>query len=1663
MKKAFKIILKIVLGLLALFLLIVLALQLSFVQNKVKDYAVTYLEGKIKTKVAIGSIEIGLPKKIVLNDFYFEEQSKDTLLAGKSIKVDIDLFQLMNNKVQINSIELDEIVANIKVSKDSVYNFDYIIDAFATADEPKKEEESPMEIALKKIDLNKVKFTYQDAVSKNDVALYITHFDTKIKSFDLNNLSFDIPDINLKGFKLDLNQDVVEATKNVAKDIEKKADTNVLKLKLDNIQLDDILIKYKSSVANIDTQFQLAHLGAKVESIDLEKQLIALNSIELNKTKGQLTLTKTAQKEAVVKEDTEKSESLPWNFTIDAISIADLNFAFDNNNEARAPKGINYNHMTLSGFNFKGEGFIIKDNSYKGKIASLQFKEQSGFEIETLKTDFVYGDKGASLNNLYLKTPQTTLQQSVVVTYPSIASLNDHLEELTINANLTDSKLAFKDVLLLVPTLSSNDVFKNHPSAVLKFDAVLKGRLDKLSIETFNASGLGNTVVSIKGAIAGLPEVETSIFNMTSLNLQSTAKDIYSFVPKNTIPTNLQLPNTFNVKGNFNGSMNTFKTNLDVKSSLGNAVLAATFDQSRKNSEKYIAEASVENFDLGKFIKNKEIGKITANAKIKGVSLNPAKATATFTSKVVRATYNQYTYKGINLSGSINSGLFDINASANDPNLTFKLDAKGSSVPEKPTVDLKLNAEIIDLDKLNLHAGPLKLKGNITANFDDLNVDNLNGVISINNFLVALEKEQFPLDSITITAVSNVQRDSIVLRSQFVDGVISGNYKLSTIANELQNSISKYYQFDKKYVTSKESQQLDFEFKIKDNPILKKLVPQVLELSEITLNGGYNSLNDSIAINALLPRINYASNEISNGVLDINTKGDSLNYNLSFGLIKSAQFEIPKTAIVGSLQNNEIDYNLNIKDTEDVDKYIVAGKFKDSLGASIVSFDPEKLLLNYDKWVVDANNYIKIAPKGILFSNFKIENGEQSFGIQSETDDITAPFVATFQNFEIKTLTSIAKSEFELGGKINGETTVKNLTTKPVFVSDLNIKNLTLKQDSIGDLELKVANKNKDIYTASVALTGLDNQLNVDGDYNVASENLDFVLDVQKLQMKSLQAFTMENLKDSEGFINGKLAITGKPATLDFNGNLKFNSVGFLVVPLNSKFKLSNDEIIFKGNKITFDNFKLQDENDNPLRVDGFIDSKDLTNVGFNLKVDAKNFRAVNSKATDNKLFYGELFLDNNLGIKGTMNSPIIDGTIKINEDTKFTIVLPQSDPSIADREGIVEFIDQDQTVLVEYVDPMKDIVQTELKGIDASVNIVVDKKAEISIVIDEANGDYLKLQGEAQLNGGIDPSGKTTLTGKYEFSGGAYEMNFNLIKRKFEIQPESYIQWTGEPTAANINITAVYKVDASPLDLVDDQLTGITTETRNTYKQKIPFETNLIMKGELLAPQISFDIVLPDGNNDVSTEIINTTQAKLTDLKRDEDALNKQVFALLLLNRFIGDNPFESEAGGTSGAYLAKQSVSKILSQQLNNVAGDLIKGFELDFDLEASEDYSSGERKERTDLNVGLSKQLFNDRLKVTLGSSFGVEGEQNTNEQATNIAGDVTADYLLTTDGRYKLRAYRKNNYQVALQGQVVETGVAFIITMNYNKFKELFQSKSKDKRKNNNKKPEDDENN
>lgn len=1653
LKKTLRILLWCVVSIIALLLLLIVLIQVPSIQNYAKDKAITYLHKKIKTKVSLDHISIKFPKDVVLEGFYFEDQKKDTLLAGKRLEVDVDLFKLVSSELEINSVSLENVTANISRNKQGVFNFDYIIKAFESK-EPKVEdpESKPFKISVVKVNLDNVKFNFKDDFSKNDIKVRLTHFDTKFKKFDLDKMNFDIPNIALDGLKLVLNQDAVEKIAEVsvetADTISKRKDFN---LKLGKISLSKIDIAYDNKDSKLDSGIKLGNLDLSVNTIDLNNQLLDFDTFELKNLKGNLRLGTKDKQIKTPSLDSTAIKQVGWKVKLNNVDIQDIAFRFDDMQSKPVLKGIDYSHLDLDKFNFKAEKLYYGNDTISGNIKALTANEKSGLQIQSLKTDFFYGPKNAYLNDLYLKTPQTLLQNKVKVAYSSIATISKDLGNLSLDANLNQSKIGFKDILLFAPDLQKTNPFKSNPNAILYLNTRLSGKIKDLDIPQFEMSGIGTTRVSLSGKIKGLPDAQKAYYDLNIKKVSSTAKDIYTFVPAGTIPKNIQLPSQLNLQGKFKGSVQNFKTNLALNSSFGNAKVDGLFDQRVKKKEKYDATVYLLGFDLGKLIKNDSIGKITLKAKVKGNGLDPKTAQAQFDGLVQKAVFNKYTYKDLALKGNIENGSFAVKSGMKDPNLHFDLVASGNTKDKYPSIQLKLNLDIADLEKLNLHAGPMKLRGNIDADVANSNPDFLNGKVFLSNIQVLQEAEPIVLDSIRVIAFADNNRNNIKIASQFLKAEVDGKYKLTTLVAAVKKSLSKYMDLKNPKVNGEsDEQRLAFTLKIDNDPILFKLVPKLTGLEPLTITGKYNNVTDSLEIKGTIPRIVYADNTIADGKINIEAKENALEYMVSVATIESGSLKIPFTSLSGKIENNTLTYALEVKDVKDKQQYFIAGEFKTEDSKNIFKIDAENFVLNYDKWNVDPENEIQFSGKRLYINKFYLANSGNELKIQSQGEQDNAPLKVDFVNFKIETIMNmVKKDELLMQGLINGNALVENVMTKPTFISDLKIDQFAFRGEPVGDITVKVDNKTANLLAANVTLSGQDNDVSLTGNYKMDNGDLDFNLDLNKLNIKSIQGFSMGNIKEGTGYLAGNFKITGNAGAPKVNGELNFKDAGFRVTQFNSYFKTQNEKITLQNDVITFDKFTFHDENENELRINGTIKSADYTNFDFGLTIVADDFRAIHSKEADNDLFYGDLILDTKLNIKGTLKNPVVGGNIKINKDTKFTVVLPQSDPSIADREGIVEFVDEDNMYLKQTVAMENKLNQSQLIGMDVSVEIAIDKEAELTLVIDKGNGDYLSLKGEAQLTGGIDPSGKTTLTGKYEFSEGAYEMNFNMIRRKFDIQKGSYIIWNGEPTMATLNITAVYKVEAAPIDLVGNQLGTQSATVKNTYKQKIPFQTLLKMNGELLKPEITFDIVLPDGNYDVSSDIVTASQNKLEQLRQEPNELNKQVFALLLLNRFIGENPFASESGGTSAESLARQSVSKILSQQLNDLAGELITGVQLEFDLESTDDYTTGTMQNRTDLNVGVSKKLLDDRLKVTVGSSFAVEGQERANEESTNIAGDVALDYQLTKDGRYMVRAYRKNEYQVAVEGQVVETGVAFIITMSYNKFRELFHRSAAEK--------------
>ena len=1639
-------------------ILLIFSLRIPAVQNFVKDKLIVYLQDKIKTKVSLDKVYIGFPNSLVMENLYLKGQDIDTLLAVKKLDVGLDMWQLIHSKADLTSIDLEGVRANVVRNPQGKFNFDYIIDAFATSDK----EESPSKpfiISLDKIKLKDIGVTFNDQQSRNDIKVYVKSFDTSVKTFDLQNNSYAVNDINMDGLKLKLKQDLIEE---VSKNVEKKVDSlnqkKPMKLGLNRIRLTNFDIDYGDDNTKTFAKVLFRELSTKVNNIDLENNDYNVGNVLLTGAKINANLflpaadanTDKAEKPED-KKDTAKEKAMK--VLLGKLVLDDVKVAYNNTAVAPTKSGMDFNHLNFAKLNLDLRNFKMENNTFAGSVKSAEIREARGLDIQKFNTDFVYAQKEAYLKNLYLQTSKTLLRDEVVLNYNSIEQLTANPGAVKIAANLENSKIGFADILNLVPTLKNTAPFNKYPNAILNVDANVSGFVNDLLINRLKVSGLDQLRVSASGRVKNAMKPDQLYYDLRIAELASSGKTVFNLMPKGTIPSNISLPSHFSIKGFAKGTTKVVNTNLSLYSTLGNAGIVAKVDMRRKNRELYDVKANLQNLQIGKIIQNKQVGAITAQIVAKGESFDFKQANADLRGNVQSVTYNGYRYQNMNLVGKIRHGAYHIELNSKDPNANLHLTASGIYNDKNPTV--KVNGDItkLDLHKLGFYSSPMIIAGGIDGDFTNLDPDHLNGYLNLQHFAISDTKEVYPVQEIKLNAVSTADSTAIRLNSQIADVELKGKYKLTQIFGALQQTVNQYYQFQKPGKAAKidPGQYFALNASIKNDDLIRKFVPDLKSFETINITGNYNADSQLIELNATIPQVLYGTNSLENTSLKITNQNQALQYNLDVAALKSESFALNKVNVNGDVANNVINYNITTKDDKDVTRFLIAGTAKSMNDITEISLKPDGLKLNYMDWTVADNNKIQIGSRGIFADNFRLSNSGSEILLQSESNASNSPLNVSLKDFKIETITEIIKKDSLLAkGTINGTAQLRNLSKNMTFTADLDVDDLFVYGSPVGKLDVKVANTSASVLNADIALSGNNNDVKILGNYNTSAGSFDLNMNMNQLQMATLQGFSMNAITNTEGYLSGDLKITGTADAPKILGDLKMNNVGLMIAQTGSDFRKINDKIAFTNRGIEFDNFKINDKDGNSLNIDGQVLTQTYRDFAFNLDLRAKDFKVVNSEKSNDALMYGILAIDAALQVRGNLDLPKVDGRLSVADNTDFTFVLPQSTPSLQERDGIVEFVDQDQIALNKTIKADSIDTESKIKGMDVSVNIEVSKKAKLSLLIDKANGDFVKLQGEAELTGGVDPSGKTTLVGVYEVESGSYEMTVSLLKRKFDIQKGSTITWTGEPTTALMDITAIYKTETAPIDLVEQQLSGESAATLNQFKQRIPFNTLLKMKGELLKPEISFDITTDEKNNSVSSTVTYIVDQKLSQIRNQESEMNKQVFALLLLNRFIGENPFESSAGLSAEA-MARQSVSKILSQQINNLASGLIKGVDLNFDLESSEDYSTGQKNTRTDLNVDISKKLLNDRLKVSIGSNFGLEGEARQNENMTNIAGDVTVDYSLSRDGRYTLRAYRKNEYQVALQGQIVETGLGFIITLDYDKFREIFEKAKKESKR------------
>jgi translocation and assembly module TamB len=1648
-----RVFLKIVLTILIILILVIFLIQTPYIQNIIRGKAETYLSRKLKTRITIGKLFIKFPESVEIRNIYIEDRQKDTLLSAGTILVDIHMWGLLHSNVDIGELQLKDLTVKVKRQlPDTAFNFQFIADAFAGApDTTTKKSSSPMKMALRKIMLDKIRLVYKDVVTGNDVEVWIDNSETKMETFDPAALHFNVSDFYMKGLRARIFQNhPLEVTPSPAP----ATTASSFQLQLGQIRLENSQLDYRNAVNAFYTNLQLGRLAANVQTFDLDRRIISLKDLHLDSTTTVVRMGKTVAATGPKAVGSVSGRANPgsapatdssasWRFAAAAVEFNGDNFQYDDDNQPRQKKGMDYGHLKINQLTLHANQLAYNKDAISGTLTKGQFKEQSGFQLDQLQTTFLYTDRQTVLKNLIIRTPGTFLQRNASISYSSLAGLMKDPSHTLLDIDLPNSKIQVKDILTFVPSLATQPVFQ-HPSDTWQINARAKGSLASLRVETLQFSGIQDIKLDFYGVIAYPADMNRISANMDIKNISGSQKALAALLPKGTLPANIAIPARFSLKGKINGGMSDLVPDLILNTSSGTVILKGYVRQYKDPAKaNYDLALETRGLDLGYILKDSaQWGPVTAAFTAKGQGLDIAHANAKLNGHIASAIIKKYNYTDFQFDGSIADRQFQLQSSINNEAIHFDLKASGDLQHNFPALKLDWQIDTLDLHALHLVTDTLQFKGNINADFASTNPDSLEGRLKASSLVMVQNGQKLKTDSVLLLARRTDDREDIQLHSEMADLDLNGRYKLTELSRALQQTINKYYRLNgvKDTVFTAQDWQMQLHFRV--SPLVLTLMPSLKGTDSVAALLAFNSDRNDLRMNIIAPKVQFGS-QIFHKVSFQTSTDEQLKYRLDIADGTGSGFALYQTSLSGYLADNKFFTDLLLKDSKRKNRYRLAGQLDKLPDGLKFILNPDSLLLNYDQWQVSRDNYFQYDSAGFVVNDFKISNKGESLQISSNPPAPTSPIDVVFTDFQLNTLSRFADQDsLSVDGTMNGKVEVKNVMKSPVFTSDLTIDRLSYKKDSIGNLTIKVNNEKANAFAADISLQGNKNDMSVKGEYYTGEGRMDMKLDLRQLNLASVKSFAVSQIQDMKGFLKGSLAITGTMDKPGINGNLHFDSAMIIPVMTGEPLKISNDNIEFDKDGFNFSEFSFRDSAGNKATIDGNVYTQDYRDYELDLTFNASNFRLVNAPQASNRLFYGRMNMDAAVNLTGDPVDDLkADGALRVNRRTNFVFVLPENNPEVVDREGVVRFVDKDHpgNTLIDQAAKLLASRQSAIKGMDIALNVETDSNAVFTMVIDERNGDALTVRGRSNLVFGMDKSGKTDLTGAFEVESGTYNLSLSVLKRKFDIQHGSTITWTGDPTTAILDMTANYTALTPSLDLIANEISSRTPTEINKFKQKLPFLVTLKMEGELLKPKITFNISLPQELLSLWPDV----DTKLQQIRNEESELDKQVFALLLLNRFVGEDPLNSAAGGGSTVgNLAFQSASQILTNQLNQLAASLIKGVDINFDLNNQQDFSTGTEQDYTELNVSVSKRLFNDRITVNVGSNFDVQGSGNPNQNASNIAGDVAVDYRLTKDGRYMVRAYRKNQYEAVVEGQVVETGVSFILTLDYNKLREIF---------------------
>jgi hypothetical protein len=670
---------------------------------------------------------------------------------------------------------------------------------------------------------------------------------------------------------------------------------------------------------------------------------------------------------------------------------------------------------------------------------------------------------------------------------------------------------------------------------------------------------------------------------------------------------------------------------------------------------------------------------------------------------------------------------------------------------------------------------------------------------------------------------------------------------------------------------------------------------------------------------------------------------------------------------------------------------------------------------------------IDIDSSRIDVNDLRVTLGNQLLKIDGVASrDRSDSILLTLDRFDISPLSELtSRIGYRVEGLTTGYACVKSALDNPeinalIDVDSLKVNGLAAPPQQIStDWDFK---ENR----ARVFITDRNTKhVNIKGYYQPVGNRYYASARMRHLNAKLIEPFLVGIVSDFEGDVNVYADIQGEGRMAKVNGRATADNLGATIDYTQVRYTAPYGELSVKDNVLRIDGMRLYDKFGNSGVYKMMLDLNHLSNVVYDISIEADKTLVLDTKAKDNDLFYGHVFATGTGSFRGDKRGVKMEIEATSNDNSHFYMpLMGKEDVSYADfvrfRTAEPQKVDTSEFLVRRMMAYERKARPTSTIGsvmdIDMTLNVLPN--VDMQLVIDPTLGDIIQGRGTGQFAMHFVPESNIyEMRGEYTISEGNYLFTLqNIWHKKFKVLPGSSVSWNGDPMAAKLNIDAVYDVKTSLKPLIGNSMQGIDTS------RAVPVECYIKLTDDMMAPKVEFDVKVPN----VAPEI----QTVIDKALNDQESKATQMFWLL------ATNSFSSEDTGAVGASFSATTGFEMLSNQLSN----WLSGENYNVILR----YRPRTEQTGDEVDFGFSKSLLNNRLLVEVEGGYLSDEALQAAEKASNFVGEAFITWLIDPDGAFRLRGFTQTIDRYGENQGMQESGIGVYYSESFNSFKDLGES-------------------